>query len=1291
MNVPLYLGPDTNTKKFSDHTQEFSQSYQNSHLSESLSISSRNLTDSLNEGSKSRPGDLVKPREFQFGVNVKGQNKDWDFKKLAGGFVDATGDIYDVQRHVAEGHALCAGLLGGQWRSKSNVVGSNWVLIDVDNSAVAKDESGNIIKDASGKAIKVHEPQMTVEEALQHPFILEHCSLMYTTASHKSDWHKFRLIFLLPEKVTDTWVLEECIKLVMGILPHDPACKDASRVFYGNTGAEFPLINPTTTLPVDWIEQSRVAAEQRRLEFEQQARAIARRRQEIKERIVAEGWDVDQLIESALSFIPSRSPGSGNYLECLTVLMALNDHYGSVEAEIVANQWSPSIPGTTWDVGRKIRSFRGRTNGITIGSLFHIARQYGFNFPTPQSPNLNWGEPDPILYEKYVEREREEERIEQALAAESFTDWFQKKVGKIVDFAFKGFGEKPKAKPVPEKDCVNLNTLDNILEYESGDRLRVWGSDAKYILDSSSTGTGKSHTVGIATPSDLGVQTIFYASPNHRNPTTETIRENYADLPVRNDGLFQDEAVTVNGHPTVRWATKGESANVLGNCPKSNLFNILSNKGYSEVLETAADNPICLSCAQRFNCAGKYPNQEPAERIEGFTFRQDRRAAFAQDRIRANINSLPIFSKSGELEGEGEKKSVALVIDEFTQVDATNITTVYASDIDATYAAIAKAKAQYFTALNKEITEIRTEILKRQAKYEELQTCPPQVDLFSKIPYAELVEEWELEIDSDRIELGKLQNDLKEIEHSEEIFRSRIKYLETGNKFSFLNQIHELLSGQIKVTSETRYGWSMSQLRELINLESDNELEHFNMSTLQSVRGILSDFAELDGIDLSELDANERRQMKRAIGMANKGLRSDHNQRQSEYILSVMPNWIKPFYEIFTGIAAGSLRIRHGELEIHEVNSRTRDVINSADKVIILDATLTPEVMAQKLGIEPEEILVVRQKPKSCRNLKIVQVQGLGHLGGDRSISKHERVTALLDALEEKHPNIGVIDYKRSKRQGDGHWFYDSRGSNEFQDNDVLVLLGDPYTDIGSLLCQYQCLTNKLVSLEDEGFQEYINHNLQSERIQAVGRLRAQIRPESELTCYCVTDKDLGYLTQYFPEACIKQLDAIKIAANAGSLTQQTHQAIFTAYKELSEAGAKITQQAIASTANISQPLISKIAADFGGWRVLKKLLLSLLDVLYRKSNNSAVALDADLEFLANTFLPELVKEGVSPAEKVKELVLIAQCVGWKELEGILARTSLEVHSKLLMSLLASLPDSFRAIFRDRVEECIEF
>ncbi|WP_414553541.1 hypothetical protein, partial [Anabaena sp. CCY 0017] len=69
--------------------------------------------------------------QFKFAVNICGRNKDWDFKKLAANFQDTEGTLADVQRHIKAGHAICAGLLGGKWRSKANVIGSHWLLLDI--------------------------------------------------------------------------------------------------------------------------------------------------------------------------------------------------------------------------------------------------------------------------------------------------------------------------------------------------------------------------------------------------------------------------------------------------------------------------------------------------------------------------------------------------------------------------------------------------------------------------------------------------------------------------------------------------------------------------------------------------------------------------------------------------------------------------------------------------------------------------------------------------------------------------------------------------------------------------------------------------------------------------------------------------------------------------------------------------------------------------------------------------------------------------------------------------------
>ncbi|MBD2683363.1 MULTISPECIES: PriCT-2 domain-containing protein, partial [Nostoc] len=320
--------------------------------------------------------------KFKFAVNTCGSNKDWDFKKLAANFRDVEGTIEDVQQHIKAGHAVCAGLLDGKWRSKANVIGSQWIPLDIDNSDVARDAYGKPIKDSNGNSIKVYKHQLTLEEALAHPFIQKHCALLYTTKSHKPDWHKFRLIFLLPQYVEGADTVEACTRSLMQQLPHDPACKDASRVFYGNTEAEFLIVNPEATLPTEWVSSAIAIALHEREEYQQRIQEIESRRQQWREISDVEGWDIEQLIQQALSFIPPRSPGSGNYDECRQVLMALVNHYGPTDAEIIAEKWSPSIPGTTWNIRAKIRSFR--RGGISIGTLFHIAKQYGFRFPQRQ-------------------------------------------------------------------------------------------------------------------------------------------------------------------------------------------------------------------------------------------------------------------------------------------------------------------------------------------------------------------------------------------------------------------------------------------------------------------------------------------------------------------------------------------------------------------------------------------------------------------------------------------------------------------------------------------------------------------------------------------------------------------------------------------------------------------------------------------------------------------------------------------------------------------------------------------
>ncbi|BAZ71447.1 hypothetical protein NIES4106_62440 (plasmid) [Fischerella sp. NIES-4106] len=345
---------------------------------------------------------------FKFAVNRHGRNKNWNWERLATKFQDKEGTIRDVIEHVKSGHAILAGLLNRQRRSRSNVIGAHWILLDIDNSDIQRDENGNPVKDAHGKTIKVFKHQLTLDEALEHPFIKQYCSLIYTTASHKPDWHKFRLIFLLPQYVEGADTVEVCTRFLMKQLPHDPACKDSSRVFYGNTEADFPLINPSATLPQEWVQEAIVTSEKERIEYQQRVKEIEERRKNFQQIADCEDWDTDKLIQEALKFIPPRLPGSNNYDECRLVLMALHSHYGEAEATQIAESWSPSIPGTTWNIPQKMRSFR--RNGTTIGSLFHVAKQYGFKFPqrTKEGKKV---EAKKKKEQKKIEKQQELERL----------------------------------------------------------------------------------------------------------------------------------------------------------------------------------------------------------------------------------------------------------------------------------------------------------------------------------------------------------------------------------------------------------------------------------------------------------------------------------------------------------------------------------------------------------------------------------------------------------------------------------------------------------------------------------------------------------------------------------------------------------------------------------------------------------------------------------------------------------------------------------------------------------------
>ena len=109
-------------------------------------------------GSSMAVESIDRASNIRYAYNSSGKDKSWgNYSGLTTEFKDTLGDLNSVMDHVKSGHALCAGNLDGKRREKPNFVGSQWILIDIDNTSIETDDQGN--------SIKVYKPELTIDAA----------------------------------------------------------------------------------------------------------------------------------------------------------------------------------------------------------------------------------------------------------------------------------------------------------------------------------------------------------------------------------------------------------------------------------------------------------------------------------------------------------------------------------------------------------------------------------------------------------------------------------------------------------------------------------------------------------------------------------------------------------------------------------------------------------------------------------------------------------------------------------------------------------------------------------------------------------------------------------------------------------------------------------------------------------------------------------------------------------------------------------------------------------------------
>lgn len=109
---------------------------------------------------------------------------------------------------TVDGYATSAELINDN-RKDDNYVSRQLIMVDIDDG-------------------------MTIQELFNNEFYNEYGAGFYTTARHTDEAHRFRILFVTEEPVTETNIMKKIIRgLLIVFESADTSCKDASRIYYG--------------------------------------------------------------------------------------------------------------------------------------------------------------------------------------------------------------------------------------------------------------------------------------------------------------------------------------------------------------------------------------------------------------------------------------------------------------------------------------------------------------------------------------------------------------------------------------------------------------------------------------------------------------------------------------------------------------------------------------------------------------------------------------------------------------------------------------------------------------------------------------------------------------------------------------------------------------------------------------------------------------------------------------------------------------------------------------------------
>ena len=137
------------------------------------------------------------------------------------GYIDIPVEAF-VNGIIKQGVAWCSAEFKDNKRVKKNFIQSEVIGIDIDSG-------------------------WTLQDVFKDEFTINNALLLYTSPSHTTENHRFRIVFKLNESYTDHKQLETVIKHLIDYYKSDKNCSDCTHFFYGNTKAKVKVFNKIYT------------------------------------------------------------------------------------------------------------------------------------------------------------------------------------------------------------------------------------------------------------------------------------------------------------------------------------------------------------------------------------------------------------------------------------------------------------------------------------------------------------------------------------------------------------------------------------------------------------------------------------------------------------------------------------------------------------------------------------------------------------------------------------------------------------------------------------------------------------------------------------------------------------------------------------------------------------------------------------------------------------------------------------------------------------------------------------